>query len=58
MRGWNQEFQQGEDEKSYVGLSNGEAYGSYATLSTFCYLLLCNLIFRPVGHFVRDITQF
>jgi hypothetical protein len=45
MGDWNQEFQQGEDEESKVGLSNGQAYGSYATLSIFCYLLLFNLSF-------------
>jgi hypothetical protein len=33
MEGWNQEFQQGEDEESYVGLSNGQAYGSCGLLS-------------------------
>jgi hypothetical protein len=30
MGGWNE---QGEDEESYVGLSNSQAYGSYAMLS-------------------------
>jgi hypothetical protein len=30
MGGWNE---QGEDEKSKVGLFNGQAYESYATLS-------------------------
>jgi hypothetical protein len=33
MEGWNQEFQQGEDEESLVGLFNGQAYRSCATLS-------------------------
>jgi hypothetical protein len=33
MEGGNQGFQQGEDEESYVGLSNSQACGSCATFS-------------------------
>jgi hypothetical protein len=52
MGGWNQKFQQGEDEKSEAGLSKGQVCGSCTTLSISRYLLLCNL-FETYGSFCK-----
>jgi hypothetical protein len=41
-----------------VGLSNGQACGSCAMLSDNSAVFCSVIFFRPLGHYVRDITLF
>jgi hypothetical protein len=41
-----------------VGLSNGQACGSCATLGFNSAIFYSIIFFRPLGHYVRDITLF